>query len=468
MTEVVGMGFLLVWWACFCCQDKAQGIAVQQSKKISILTGATLIDGTGSVPLTGAVVVIEGNRIRAIGPASELALPEGARHYDLSGKWIIPGLIDAHVHFLESGSSFTRPDFFDMRAVVPYDREIAFIQDRIGFTLTRYTCSGVTSVVSLGGPMWEFEVRALAKRLPGAPRVALAGPLLGYTIEKGVQGLWQEDDPGILSIESPALARTWVRRLHDRGVDLIKTGFFELNASSLEGYLPVLAAIVDEAHDLDLRVASHTWTLASAKAAVRAGVDVLAHVFIEPLDDELLDLILARDVITVSTLAPLRGYADVLRGTKTLLPIERDCGDGAVIHSWQELQLLPASQRPAIPDLVLQVDQLESLMLDNVRRLHRAGARVAAGSDAGNVGALHGPGLIRELLLMKKAGIPNMDILVAATRIAAAVADDHPQNGTLQAGKLADLVILKGDPIADIAHVALIERVMVDGGWVGE
>jgi imidazolonepropionase-like amidohydrolase len=152
--------------------------SIAEERRLAFV-GATGIDGTGAPPIEDLVLLVRGERIAAIGRASEVEIPRDAERVSASGRWIIPGLIDAHVHFFQSGGLYTRPDIIDLRAVRPYEVEIAAIGANIEATLARYLASGVTSVVDVGGSMGNFDVRALARRSPTAPRVAVAGPLLG-------------------------------------------------------------------------------------------------------------------------------------------------------------------------------------------------------------------------------------------------------------------------------------------------
>ncbi|MGH8521633.1 MAG: amidohydrolase family protein, partial [Gammaproteobacteria bacterium] len=131
-------------------------------KQYQAFVGATLIDGTGRASRPDATVLIENEHISAVGNTSALTIPKNAKIFDVSGKWIVPGLIDAHVHFFQSGGLYTRPDVIDLRAVRPYEKEIAGIREQLPATLARYLASGVTSVVDMGGPNWTFEVRELA------------------------------------------------------------------------------------------------------------------------------------------------------------------------------------------------------------------------------------------------------------------------------------------------------------------
>ncbi|MDQ3582886.1 MAG: amidohydrolase family protein, partial [Pseudomonadota bacterium] len=130
---------------------------------VTALVNATVIDGTGNTPRGEAVVLVSGERIRAVGPRGEVVIPEGARVVDMSGKWIIPGLVDAHIHLFQSGGLYTRPDIIDLRSIRPYAAEVDWVKARLPMTLARYLASGVTAVLDVGGPFWTFEARERSK-----------------------------------------------------------------------------------------------------------------------------------------------------------------------------------------------------------------------------------------------------------------------------------------------------------------
>src|SRR4051812_12330954 len=152
--------------------------AQQPTAAVTVIQGATVITGTGSPVIRNAAIVIEGGRIRDIGPRNEVRVPGNAQTIDARGKWVIPGLIDAHVHFSQSGGLYTRPDVIDLRKVRSYEKEMAWIKERLPYTFERYLASGITGVVDCGGPMWNFDVRDIASKTKKAPRVAVAGPLI--------------------------------------------------------------------------------------------------------------------------------------------------------------------------------------------------------------------------------------------------------------------------------------------------
>ena len=437
------------------------GAGACSQRDVAVLDGATLIDGTGRPPVHDSVVVVHGERIVAAGPRGAVRVPPGAAAVDLSGKWLVPGLIDAHVHFFQSGGLYTRPDVADLREVRPYPEEIADIRARIDQTLARYLASGVTAVLDAGGPLWTFKVRERARELGTAPRVAAAGPLLATRVPAVLGEL---DDPPMVAIDTPAAARAAVEDLARHRPDLVKIWWVHPDAD-LADQLARVRAAVEAAHARGLPILVHATQRRVAQAAVAAGADRLAHgVWDEVIDEDLLDAMARRGVVYTPTLAVREGYREVLGRRVQLLAIERRLGDPEVLASFGDAEVLPPRllpPRPARPRLAGP----RRVEAENLRRVAARGITVAAGSDAGNIGTLHGPSLHRELELMAEAGLTPMQVLVAATAGAAADLGRAGDFGTIEPGKLADLVVLDADPLRDIRHTQAIARVMKGGQW---
>jgi cytosine/adenosine deaminase-related metal-dependent hydrolase len=199
------------------------------------LVGGTVINPADGKVIDKAVVVIAGNTIQSIGRRAETKLPAGARTIDCAGKFILPGYIDTHVHFFQSGGLFTRPDVVDLNAVRPYREEVAAIKADVADTFARYIRSGVTSVVDVGGPLWNFGVRRFAAGTPKAPRVAVAGPLISSVARPQLD----LGDPPIVKIETPEQGREFVRKLAPQNPDFIKIWYVVSPDSPVEKFRPV-------------------------------------------------------------------------------------------------------------------------------------------------------------------------------------------------------------------------------------
>ncbi|PYQ09240.1 MAG: amidohydrolase [Acidobacteria bacterium] len=428
---------------------RAEGLAI---------VGATVVDGAAA-PIPDAVVLIDGDRIQAVGSRAQVALPKGITIVDGRGKWVAPGLVDAHVHFFQSGGAYTRPDAVDLRKVRPYEREIALLKAALPRTFARYLLCGVTSVVDVGGPFWNFEVRDAAARTALAPRVAVAGPLIS-TVDRPQLDI---GDPPIIKTATPDEARALVRRELERKPDLMKVWFVFRPGDDLAAGKALVAATVDEARKGGVRTAVHATELETARAAVEAGADVLVHsVFDKPVDDAFVDLLKRRGVVYIPTLFVRTGYTLVLSGTFTPTPAERRWADPDVLATFDEVKSRPelASRPRRAPD-----PESERVTAQNLKRLSDAGVTIAAGTDAGNIGTLHGPSIFRELRLMADAGLTTRQVLASATAGGARVMGREKDLGAVAPGKLADLLILDRDPLVDVANLEAIHRV-VKGGRV--
>src|SRR2546425_5558174 len=306
------------------CLLVASILAAQQPGGIIVIQGATLINGTGSSSIRNSAIVIDGGRIRDIGPRNEVRVPGGAQTVDARGKWVIPGLIDAHVHFSQSGDIYTRPDVVDLRKWRSYEKEMEWIKERLPYTFESYLVSGITGVVDCGGPMWNFDVRDIASRTKKAPRVAVAGPLISTYLPPTTS----TDDPDIVKPNSPAQARDFVRRQMDRRPDLVKLWWVRRPGDNLDQQVEIMAAAIDESKKGGVRVAVHATELDTAKAALHAGADILVHSVSDRLvDTEFINLVKSRDILYMTTFFVEDGYRQGFNQQMSLTHIERRVGD---------------------------------------------------------------------------------------------------------------------------------------------
>jgi imidazolonepropionase-like amidohydrolase len=443
------------------------------------LVGATLIDGTGRTPVPNSVVVVSGGRVIMAGPRATTPIPRNAGVLDVSGRWIIPGMIDAHVHFHETGRIYTSPGALDLTRIVSYDDEIAWMKKRVPVTLARYLCAGVTTAVSVGGPHFEYEVRDAADRLDKAPNVFIGhGPItavrIGHDIFPPIDG-----DEATRFIASDDDARAEVRRAVAWHADLIKAGYLgtafanrlqaqhpgEAAEEAESHFFELLPAIVAEAHAHGLHVTIHVTELDAAKQSLRAGVDSLAHTVTDKVvDDEFLRLARARHVAIMGTLAEIMRPVEARTGNIQLTEMESRCGDSEVIRSWSEVKHLP----PVSAGEKASAAGRQATAMVNVKKIHDFGIGLVVGTDSGNLGMLHGASIHKEIELLRTAGIPPMDIIMAATSNAAKIAGKEAEIGILEPGKRADLVILERDPLADIRNTSAILSVMKGGRLFSE
>ena len=256
------------------CASAVPAFAREPAKSLAIV-GATVVypERDAGATLADATVVIAGDRIVAVGPRATTRVPAGAEEIDGKGKWLIPGMIDGHVHFFQSGNLYTRPDAADFNAVVPYAKEVARNKARLPVTFKTWLASGVTAVIDVGGPFWNFDVRDAADKSDAAPRVETTGPLISTAARPQLD----VGDPPIIKVESADAARALVAREIARKPDYIKVWFLHQPGEDLAAQEAIVKATGDAAHAAHVRLAVHATELDVAKAALRAGADYLVH-----------------------------------------------------------------------------------------------------------------------------------------------------------------------------------------------
>ena len=261
----------------FIIADNSNSIANESTNELTAYIGATLIDGNGGSVIEDSVVLISGDRIIAAGPRSKVNIPSNTKIITVTDKYIVPGFIDTHVHFFESGRAYMNPLVLAADKNVTQKSEERWLKDKLESNLSRYLCSGVTSAVSLGGPTHiEFGVKQLASTLKVAPRVFLSGTLIANDdLDWYFDGALIADE-----IHSKDNIIELVRQHSELGVDLIKFAYVEFRSShglSLDEFIPILEAGVEEAHKLKLPVFVHIETSHTANALINIGLDSLIH-----------------------------------------------------------------------------------------------------------------------------------------------------------------------------------------------
>jgi imidazolonepropionase-like amidohydrolase len=438
------------------------------AEEIALING-TLINPGKSQVVRNARIIIDGDRIDAVGDVKTVGAPKDARVIDCQGKFILPGYIDTHIHFFQSGDLFTRPDGADLNSVRPYKEEVAWVKSHLNDVFARYLRSGITSVVDVGGPFWNFEVRKTANATAKAPRVAVAGPLISSVSREKLD----LGDPPIVKIDTPDQARDFVRKLAEQKPDLVKIWYIVDNEHPVESFRPIVRATIEKSHAHKIRVAVHATELETARAAVQEGADVLVHSVVDKsVDDAFVKLLKDRNVILCPTLVVFERYGRTFSHQLNLTSEEKAWGNPEVIASL-DVTKIPRDKLPdriktalAKPEEALdRIKKTYKVALPNLKKLEDAGVTIAAGTDAGNIGTIHGPALFREFQLMNEAGLTPMQILQCATANAAKLfgGETGAHVGQIDHGNFADLIILRSNPLDDISRASDIDAVIKNG-----
>jgi imidazolonepropionase-like amidohydrolase len=433
------------------------------------LVGATLLDGTGAAPVPDAVVVLRDGRIDCAGSRQACPVPEGIDTVDLRGRWITPGLIDAHVHFSQSGWVDARPDAVDVRDRYPYEKVVAGLRDhpeRFGRSLL---CSGVTAAFDAGGYPWTLTLPARFETATDVPRVAAAGPLLA-TLDPHLNLPGEQQ---FIYIQDAQAAREAARYVASQGSAAVKIWFLRSEERSLANASAAVRAAGEEAKRLGLPLIVHATSLIEAKEALRAGARVLVHsVSDQTVDPEFLDLARAAGAVYCPTLMLARGYQrlseNALRHQAAAVDDPNGCVDPETRARMAETANLTVKPEDGFTEEEVRAAadftaNRERIAAANLKRVFDAGIPIAMGTDSGNPLTLHGPSIYPEMEAMQAAGLTPMQVLVAATRGSALAMGRDKEIGTVEKGKLADLLIVGADPAADVANLRKIVYVVRGG-----
>ena len=434
------------------------------------LLGGTLVDGTGAAPVKDAVVVIREGRIACAGRRAACPVPKGAEVLDVRGSWVTPGLIDAHVHFGQTGWADGRPDSLDLRDRYPYEQVQAGLREHPERFFRSYLCSGVTAVFDVGGYPWSWSLRARTAGDTDAPHVAAAGPLLS------TRDHWLNvpAERQFIYLTDEKIAREGVRYLAANGTDAVKVWFIMVKERPFEEMAAAVRAAGDEARTLGLRLIVHATGLKEAKEALRAGAKILVHSVDDlPVDDEFISMAKANGTIYCPTLTVVGGYLRMFDAAATHKPPVVDDPNGCVdpvtlahVAETASLTLDTAVIQQKLERTRARFAAGNPVMADNLKRVLAAGIPIAMGTDAGNPLTLHGPSVYAEMEAMQADGMTPMQVLVASTRTGAlALGSAGKDLGTVEAGKVADVLVVGADPTANIAAMRKV-RIVIRGGAV--
>jgi len=380
------------------------------------------------------------------------------------GKWLIPGLIDAHIHFFQSGGIYTRPDALDLTAYVPYEEEIQWLKDNASDLLKRYLRCGITTVVDVGGPMYNYELRDKFNKLPEYPNIFLTGPLIStYQPEA-----FKIDDPPIIRVQSISEAVDLVQKQIPFKPDFIKIWYITLPTQTAESTYEIVEATIKESHRNGLKVAVHATQLNTAKLAIKAGADILVHSVDEPIDEDFTRMLLENDVAYIPSMVVSSNYTKAFGQNPTLTTEDFQFANPYTVGTLFDSKHFPTGHplelyQPYIPEMQKRDKVNDSIKSVNLKMLSTTDALITTGTDAGNIGTLHASSYYDEIQAMKDAGLSNAHILAASTINGARALGKEKVLGSIKSGKIADLIILNTNPLDDIQSIKDIAYIIKDG-----
>jgi imidazolonepropionase-like amidohydrolase len=394
------------------------------------LAGGRLIDGTGAEPVAGAVVVIVDDKIQQIGTADQVEVPAGAEVIDVAGKTVLPGLIDAHIHLLGITSMNQVTWVIDE----PHVRTIRA-------TMDAWRCleAGFTTVRDAGGMLAVHVKQAIEEGTAIGPRIVASGLVISQTAGHGdmhfVPAEWNRRTQLARLADGVPEVRRAAREQLRAGADMLK--IFTTGGVMSEKDKPTacqysmdeIRAFVEEAKNAGVRTGTHAQATQGIKNAVVAGVDNVDHGVY--LDDEVIELMMERGTTLVPTLAIV----------------------DAIITYGRKEGVLEASVRKA--------EGAQVAHIASFKKAFAAGVLCGLGTDyLSDPKSPMGANADELVLYVDKVGLSPMEAIVCATRNNAIVLGLQDKIGTLEAGKQADLIVVDGDPLADISVLRDREKIV--------
>ena len=409
---------------------------------VTVFEGARLIVGDGNAPIESSAFVVENNRFTMVGRKGEVTVPAGAARVDLTGKTVMPAMVDVHSHL----------GFLDM-ANMSMSKE-NFTRENLTDHLERYAYHGFAAVCSFGTDMGDLPFQMRDEIVPNRALYRTVGRGLAYP-GSGPGDPSRNDVP--YAVTSEAEARAAVQDLAPKHPDFVKIWVDDRNGTRQKLTPPLFRAAADEARKQGLPSVAHVFDLADAKELLKAGVEGFTHmVRDQPVDDEFMALLKERPNVWF---------------TPNLGGMNRELQGGGGTPRWADEPMIAETIPPQI--IKRRLDQLARTPaganasrvwdLQNTARLKAANVRLALGSDAaGDSNRWLGATAHMELENFVAAGFTPAEAIVAATRTAAEVLRLN-QLGTVAPGKSADFIVLDANPLDNIANTRRINKVYLRG-----
>jgi imidazolonepropionase-like amidohydrolase len=437
------------------------------------ISNVTIADVEKQKLVPNQTVVINNGLISKI-QSNKIKIPANSAVIDGTGKYLFPGLIDSHVHFFQNGGLYTRPDVIDLRNEVSYSKEMKLAHQTMEDKLRRYLQNGITTVIDVGASYSYLKQRESFKNADYAPTIYMTGPLL-TTFEPQVYENLKDEEPFSL-VKTIDDGKKSVDEQLPFHPDFIKIWYIagadglEIEASARKN-LPIIKAIIEEAHKNNLKVAVHATERITAQLAVENGCDFLVHsVDDEIIKDDFVQLLRKNKTILCPTLQVSGGYENTFGQKIKISNYELRTADPFQLGSLLDLKhlsdtLLINKYKKYMNSEAEVAKEIKTngITSENLKKLSDAGVLIVSGTDAGNIGTLHASSYLNELKAMQKSGMRNWKVIQASTINGAKVLNKENEFGTISVGKKANLILLNANPVDTLENITKIYRVINRG-----
>lgn len=439
-----------------------------------LVKNVNVLDVEKQKVLSGYDVVVLDGVIVSVEKGKQYKLPPGTTVIDGTGKYLSPGLTDAHIHFFQSGGLFARPDAIDLRKYQPIDKEIKWTHDNIEDLLSRYMAAGITSVIDVGATFNLLEIRDTVTNKINTPVISMTGPLLTTWLPPVYKNLGK--NAPFIEIKSEEDAIKGVQEELKYNADFIKIWYIVLDKDKEKGAranYSIVKAAIDEAHKNNKRVAVHATERITAQLAVEAGADFLVHsVEDEFITDEFVLLLKKKNTVLCPTLIVGNNYSKVFgdQYPNTTYELEHahpftistiidyPWPDTAIAKNYiNSIKARGNVGHPTHGDTIIAV---------NLKKLVDAGVLIATGTDAGNIGTQHATSYFDELTAMEKAGLTNWQLLQASTINGAKAVGQQELWGSIAKNKIGNMVLFSSNPLESLDNWKKVELVINKGNVI--
>ncbi len=436
-----------------------------------LIKNTNVIDVENKKIWEGYQVVALDGKIVSVDKDKTFKLPPGTTVIDGSGKYLVPGLSDAHVHFFQSGGLYARPDVIDLRGYQPYEKELNWVHNNMEDFLHRYSSIGITSVIDVGASYNFLSQRDSFTNKTNVPLISMTGPLLTTYVPEPYKTLGNES-PFEMMLTGEGVRQS-VRNQLPLHSDFIKIWYIVEDDDIERGArknLALVKAAIDEAHKNKLRVAVHATQHITAQLAVEAGADFLVHSVDDKIvSDEFVQLLKKNRTVLCPTLVVMGNYGKVLGDHYHFTTEELSIANPTTVATVLDYPL-PDTTIAAMyihgmgSGLQKKAGQRsDSIMRTNLKKLVDAGVLIATGTDAGNIGTQHAGSYFDELKAMQSAGMTNWQLLQASTINGARAVGQENEWGSISKNKWANMLVLSANPLDDINNLKKIELVINKG-----